>query len=85
MKCPACQSEISSSAKRCPFCTSELIDYEGAGKNSFGVAFVGGAAFALIFGLIGSIWESGFVAAAIGFVLGFINAWFSGFSGKSVK
>lgn len=85
MKCPACQFEISSSATRCPHCTSKLTKYSGVGKKDHSVALFGAFAFALGFGFIGMFFEVGFIAAGIGFVVGYINAWFSGMSGTSAE
>jgi hypothetical protein len=85
MKCPACQLEISSSATRCPHCTSKLTKYSGVGKKDPTVALFGGFAFALAFGFIGMFFGVGFEGAGIGFVIGIINAWFSGMSGTSAE
>ena len=85
MLCPACKLEISSSATRCPYCTSKLVKYKGVGKKSVSVALFGGVVFFFGFGFIGFFFDAALGAAIVGFFVGFINAWFVGLSGTSAE
>lgn len=85
MLCPACNLEISSSATRCPYCTSKLVKYKGVRKKSFSVALFGGVVFSLTFGFFGFFLNAALDAAIVGFFVGFINAWFVGLSGTRAE
>jgi len=52
MSCPACQKEISDSATRCPYCTSEIVTVTGIGKKSISAGLYG-LVVGGIFGAIG--------------------------------
>jgi len=41
MSCPACRKNISDSATRCPYCTSQIVTVTGVGKKSFSAGLYG--------------------------------------------
>jgi len=73
MSCPACQREISDSATRCPFCTSQIVTVKGVGKNSIGAAIYGFFVGGLIGAIAGAIFSDYWIVWAL--LLGAICSW----------
>lgn len=73
MNCPACQKEISDSATRCPFCTSQIVTVKGVGKKSVGAAIYGFFVGGLIGAAGGAIFSNYWMVWAI--FMGLICAW----------
>lgn len=76
--CPACKMEISSSATRCPHCTSHIHLEKGAGRGTAGAGLYGLFVGGLLGGLVGALFGNwilgaiilGGISGAISFVFG---------------